>query len=119
MARTVQSQLTSAMTAFFQSDRELAQQVVGKDDQVDNLLNLIEDKCFERIAGEEPNSARSRRVRGGVRVAPHLEKVGGHAVNNPPQGPPRGGFQAAPPPLPPTGRPPTRPPPPAPAHPPR
>ena len=81
MARTVQSQLTSAMTAFFQNDRGLAQQVIGKDDQVDNLLNLIEDKCFERIVGEEPNSARSRRLRGVFRVALNLEKLGDYAVN--------------------------------------
>ena len=53
MARTVQSQLTAAMTAFFQSERGLAQQVMSKDDQVDNLLNLIEDRCFSRISGED------------------------------------------------------------------
>ena len=81
MARTVQSQLTAAMTAFFQSDRGLAQQVVSKDDQVDNLLNLIEDKCFARIAGEDPESLRSRRLRGVFRVALNLEKLGDYAVN--------------------------------------
>ncbi len=37
MARTVQSQLTTATTAFFQHDRRLATQVTEKDDQVDNL----------------------------------------------------------------------------------
>src|SRR5262249_59575851 len=100
MARTVQSQLTSAMTAFFQSDRGLAQQVIGKDDQVDNLLNLIEDKCFERIAGEEPNSARSRRLRGGFCVPPHLEKIGDYPANIAPQATHPAGFRRRPPPLP-------------------
>jgi phosphate uptake regulator len=81
MARLVQSQLMSAMTAFFQKDVALAQKVTGKDDQVDNLLGFIEEKCFERIAGEPAGSPRSRRLRGVFRVALNLEKLGDYAVN--------------------------------------
>ena len=46
MARLVQSQLISAMTAFFQRDVAARRPVTQKDDQVDNLLGLIEEKCF-------------------------------------------------------------------------
>jgi phosphate uptake regulator len=81
MARLVQSQLMSAMTAFFRKDVQLAQKVTDKDDQVDNLLGFIEEKCFERIAGEPPGSPRSRRLRGVFRVALNLEKLGDYAVN--------------------------------------
>jgi len=81
MARLVQSQLIRGMTAFFQRDAPLAEQVTQKDDQVDNLLGLIEVKCFERIAGEEPNGVRSRQLRGVFRVALNLEKLGDYAVN--------------------------------------
>jgi len=81
MARLVQSQLIRGMTAFFQRDARLAEQVTQKDDQVDNLLGLIEAKCFERIAGEEPNGVRSRQLRGVFRVALNLEKLGDYAVN--------------------------------------
>src|SRR5262245_63183748 len=81
MARLVQSQLVSAMTAFFQKDVSLAQRVTGKDDQVDNLLGFIEEKCFERIAGESVGSPRSLRLRGIFRVALNLEKLGDYAVN--------------------------------------
>jgi len=81
MARLVQSQLIRSMTAFFQRDARLAEQVTQKDDQVDNLLGLIEVKCFERIAGEEPNGVRSRQLRGVFRVALNLEKLGDYAVN--------------------------------------
>lgn len=81
MARLVQSQLMSAMTAFFRKDVTLAQKVTEKDDQVDNLLGFIEEKCFERIAGEPAGSPRSRRLRGVFRVALNLEKLGDYAVN--------------------------------------
>ena len=81
MARLVQSQLMSAMTAFFRKDLALAQKVTGKDDQVDNLLGLIEEKCFERIAGAPVGSPRARRLRGVFRVALDLEKLGDYAVN--------------------------------------
>jgi phosphate uptake regulator len=81
MARLVQSQLITAMTAFFQKDVALAARVKGKDDQVDNLLGAIEEKCFERIAHEEAGNPRSRRLRGVFRVALNLEKLGDYAVN--------------------------------------
>ncbi len=80
MARLVQSQLMNAMTAFFQRDTALARRVMDKDDQIDNLLGLIEEKCFARIAGEAADSPRSRRLRGVFRVALNLEKLGDYAV---------------------------------------
>jgi phosphate uptake regulator len=81
MARLVQTQLVTAMTAFFRRDTALAHKVTGKDDHVDNLLGFIEEKCFERITGEPPDSARSRRLRGVFRVALSLEKLGDYAVS--------------------------------------
>jgi len=81
MARLVQSQLSGATTAFFQKDRALAEKVIEKDDQVDNLLGFIEEQCFQRIAGEGAESPRSRRLRGVFRVALNLEKLGDYAVN--------------------------------------
>jgi hypothetical protein len=65
MARLVQSQLITATTAFFQRDTGLAQQVMDRDDQVDNRLGFIEEKRVlggrERVAGR---SARSREIDG-------------------------------------------------------
>ena len=81
MARLVQSQLITAMTAFFQKDVALAERVKDKDDQIDNLLGAIEETCFERIAREEAGNPRSRRLRGVFRVALNLEKLGDYAVN--------------------------------------
>jgi phosphate uptake regulator len=81
MARLVQSQLMTAMTAFFQKNVALAARVRDKDDQIDNLLAAIEETCFERIAGEPAGSGRSRRLRGVFRVALNLEKLGDYAVN--------------------------------------
>jgi phosphate uptake regulator len=81
MARVVQSQLSAAMTAFFQRDLTLAEKVIEKDDQVDNLLGYLEEQCFQRIAGEPPGSPRSRRLQGVFRVALNLEKLGDYAVN--------------------------------------
>ena len=82
MARVVQSQLVTAVTAFFRRDVGLAQKVCEKDDQVDNLLSLIEEQCFEKIALEGSGATpRARQLRGVVRVAMNLEKLGDYAVN--------------------------------------
>jgi phosphate uptake regulator len=81
MARLVQSQLIAALTAFFQHDTALAAKVTARDDQIDNMLGFIEEKCFERIGGAPADSARSRQLRGVFRVALNLEKLGDFAVN--------------------------------------
>lgn len=82
MARVVHSQLSAATTSFFQRDLGLAAKVIEKDDHVDNLLGLIEEKCFRRIAGEgDAETARARQFRGAFRVALNLEKLGDYAVN--------------------------------------
>src|SRR5215467_9231554 len=82
MARVVQSQLSAAITSFFQRDLALAARVLEKDDHVDNLLGLIEEKCFRRIAAEaDGETARARQYRGAFRVALNLEKLGDYAVN--------------------------------------
>lgn len=77
MARVVQTQLITALTAFFQKDVRLAEKVVERDDQVDNFLGLIEEKCFAPAS----DPARSRHQRGIFRVALNLEKLGDYAVN--------------------------------------
>src|SRR4030095_17070587 len=81
MARLVQSQLVSAMTAFFQKAVALSQRVTGKDDQVYNLLGFIEEKCFERIAAAAAGSPRSLRLRGIFRVGLNLGKLRDYPVN--------------------------------------
>jgi phosphate uptake regulator len=83
MARLVRAQLTSALAAFFARDSRQAEKVIERDDQVDNLLGYIEDRCFERIAaaGADGDRARTRRVRGVLRVATNLEKLGDYATS--------------------------------------
>jgi phosphate uptake regulator len=77
----VHAQIASATTAFLRRDTALADKVMEKDDQVDNLLGAIEEKCFRRLSGEDADSVRSRRLRGVFRVALDLENLGDYAVN--------------------------------------
>src|SRR5262245_21011813 len=82
MARLVQSQLVSATTAFFQRDVETARKVTEKDDQVDNLLGFLEERCFQALPDDESQREReSRQRRGVLRVVVNLEKLGDFAVN--------------------------------------
>ncbi len=99
MARIVQSQLISAMTAFFQRDTGLAAKVTERDDQIDNLLGFIEEKCFRRISGDSPESLRARQLRGVFRVALNLEKLGDYAVNIAEQAEHAARFERRPPPF--------------------
>ncbi len=82
MARLVQSQLMSAMTAFFRKDVDArGARSPRRTTRSTTSLGFIEEKCFERIAGELAGSPRSRRLRGVFRVALNLEKLGDYAVN--------------------------------------
>src|SRR5262245_6918791 len=82
MARLVQSQLVCAMTAFFERDVGAARKVTEKDDQVDNLLGFLEERCFQPIPEAEAQPGLAPRRRPGILpVVVHREKLGALAVN--------------------------------------
>jgi phosphate transport system regulatory protein PhoU len=75
MGRTVQEQLTDALAAFSEHDVATAEQVVVRDDVVDNLRSGLEERCFELLSLNR-GVLEQRRARSALRVIYNLERIG-------------------------------------------
>ena len=81
MTRLVGKAITDATTALLTGDLALAQQVIGGDDQLDELNVTIEDECFQITSTQAPVARKLRMVMSAVRMATSLERMGDLAVH--------------------------------------
>lgn len=77
IART-KEQLSEATDAFVQKDATVAEEVIKKDDLVDDLFNLVKEDLIAHLKedGKDPDDCIDI-----LMIAKHLEKIGDHAVN--------------------------------------
>lgn len=77
IART-KEQLSEATDAFAKKDITVAEEVIKKDDLVDDLFNLVKDDLIAHLKedGKDPDDCVDV-----LMIAKHLEKIGDHAVN--------------------------------------
>ncbi|MGI5958730.1 MAG: phosphate signaling complex protein PhoU [Massiliimalia sp.] len=78
MARSTVSMVIDSVDAFVKGDQELARQVMGSDDKVDELFNTIKEELMELISqkGVEAQAALDL-----LMAAKYFERIGDHAVN--------------------------------------
>lgn len=76
MGRLVYSQVESALECFRRRDLVRAEEIVERDDVVDNLNLSIEERCFELAATGRLSPEELRAVRSTVKVIGNLERVG-------------------------------------------
>jgi phosphate transport system protein len=81
MTELVGKAITDATTALLTGDLALAQQVIGGDDQLDELNVKIEDECFQITSTQAPVARKLRMVMSAVRMATSLERMGDLAVH--------------------------------------
>jgi phosphate transport system protein len=81
MTQLVGKAITDATTALLTGDLALAQQVIGGDDQLDELNVKIEDECFQITSTQAPVARKLRMVMSAVRMATSLERMGDLAVH--------------------------------------
>jgi phosphate uptake regulator/aminoglycoside phosphotransferase (APT) family kinase protein len=81
MSETVKDQLRDALAAFRDRDPASADQVVERDDVVDNHYAYLEELIFEVISDARTNVAEARRWRGALRVLGSLEHIGDAACH--------------------------------------
>jgi phosphate uptake regulator/thiamine kinase-like enzyme len=81
MTATVRDQLADSLTAFHDRDPSGADQVVERDDIVDNLNGALEERIFEAIGAAGKNISETRRWRAALRVLSNLERIGDCATH--------------------------------------
>jgi phosphate transport system protein len=81
MGGIAEKMVIDAMDALSQSDAALANQVIARDDRLDQLQREIEDNAVLTIARRQPMAVDLREIVGAIRVAGDLERVGDLAKN--------------------------------------
>ncbi len=75
MARLVLAQLRSAMVCFHTADLSQAEEIVERDDVVDNLNLMLEERCFNLVATGRLDAHQLRILRATTKVIVNLERA--------------------------------------------
>jgi phosphate transport system protein len=80
MAGLVESQIDQALQALRKFDRELADQVRGNDQLVNEMFREIRERCFAIISTQQPVARDLRTLMGVQYIAAELERIGDYTV---------------------------------------
>lgn len=81
MSNLVDEQFADAMNALMQGDTDLAEQVIARDDAVDQLELKIDEQCERILALHAPVAADLRMLITAVKINTDLERIGDHCRN--------------------------------------
>ena len=81
MTYLVDEQLADAANALFSNDVPLAEQVQGRDDEIDALELKIDRQCERILALHHPVASELRLIIMAVKINTDLERIGDHAKN--------------------------------------
>jgi len=81
MGGIVEEQLDNAITALSRRDVVLADQVIARDDQLDDLEREIEERAILTIAKRQPMAQDLREIMVAIRVSSDIERIGDLAKN--------------------------------------
>ena len=81
MTQLAGSAMTLATQALLDADLPLAEQVIKDDQELDDLNQALEDKCFELAALQQPVATDLRIVMSGLRISASLERMGDLAAH--------------------------------------
>lgn len=76
LTRSVGSAMNQATKALLDADLSLAEQVIDSDAHVDALTSVIEERCFDLVALQQPVATDLRIIIGALRIAASLERMG-------------------------------------------
>lgn len=81
MGSIVEKQIFNSVEALKNKDIKLADETIKKDDLVDDLQRVIEDKCIKFIATEQPLAIDLRNIFTTAKIVTDLERMADHAVD--------------------------------------
>lgn len=81
MGVLAQESIYQSVDALKNRDKARAQQVISKDNEIDQLELMIDEKCFELIARYQPIAADLRFITTGMRINADLERIADLAVD--------------------------------------
>lgn len=73
--------ISKSVHAFLTHDIELAQEVIEGDLRINEMEHMIDRRCQEIIAMQQPNAGDLRRIIAVLKASSNLERMGDHAEN--------------------------------------
>ena len=81
LGRMTNEAIYKSVKSLVNHDAELAQEVIDGDQQINEKENIIDRKCYEIIALQQPNTSDLRRVLSVMHASSDLERMGDRAQN--------------------------------------
>lgn len=81
MGGIIEEQIYDAVEALIRKDLDLAEKVIQRDDQVDELQEIIEDKSVRLVIRQQPIAKDLRTIFAGIKLVTDLERISDIAVN--------------------------------------
>ncbi len=81
MGIAAEEMLADAVDALRRQDRELAESVIRRDDDVDRYEDRIEEACLRSMARRIEDTAQLRLVGAAMKIATDIERIADHAVD--------------------------------------
>lgn len=81
MGSLVEQQTNDSVRALFDHDKDLAQELIGRDEKIDSLEITVDQVCEEIIALSQPVATDLRLIVAGFKMANDLERMGDQAKN--------------------------------------
>lgn len=76
MGAMVEDAMSTSIRALLERNTELAEQVIGRDDEIDQIELLIDEKTVELIAKMQPAAGDLRFVATLMKITPEIERIG-------------------------------------------
>lgn len=81
LANEAEHNIRTSIKALMKQDKEVAQQIIEKDKDIDRMEVEIENKFLTLLALQQPVAIDLRFIIGGLKMNNDLERIGDHAVN--------------------------------------
>lgn len=81
MGMMVNEAIYKSVKSFINHDKRLAQEVINQDYQINEIELVLEKKCFELIALQQPVTSDLRKIVTIMKACVDLERMGDHAVS--------------------------------------
>lgn len=81
MGGLVETMIADSVKSLSRQDMKLADEVIDRDDQIDQIHQQIEDRCLKLIATQQPMAKDLRRISTALKIITDLERMADNAVD--------------------------------------